>query len=76
MPWYAYKRGGWEIGVDAMNQHDASKYIQQHAQGAKFMGAFTPGFAWNSMTAMTTYDRQRQIHEYAVKEMEEYNNAK
>ena len=61
MTWYAYKRGGWEIAVDAMNRPDASQHIKLHAPGAVFQGEFTPSHSYNNMTAMTTACRQEQI---------------
>ena len=63
MPWYSYKRGGWEIAVDAMNIQDASQHIKREAPGAVYRGEFTPP-TWDhpSMaTAMTTSRRQAQI---------------
>ena len=56
MTWYAYKRGGWQIAVDAINQHDAAQYIKRAAPGAEYQGEFTPpSMAHPSMaTAMVT----------------------
>ena len=64
MPWYSYKRGGWEIAVDAINQRDAAQHIERNAYGAEYQGEFTPPTRTYSMaTAMTTARRQEQISE-------------
>ena len=65
MPWYSYKRGGWEIAVDAMSQRDAAQHIKIHAPGAVFQGEFTPPSMMHpSMaTAMVTARRQEEISE-------------
>jgi transcriptional regulator of nitric oxide reductase len=63
MPWYSYKRGGWDIAVDAINQRDAAQHIKTQAPGAVFRGQITPP-TWNSpsmATAMVTARRDNQI---------------
>ena len=63
MPWYMYKRGGWEIAVDAINAQDAGATIKVQAPGAQYQGEFTPP-SWDhpSMaTAIVSEKRQEQI---------------
>lgn len=69
MPWYAYKLGGWEIAVDAMNQRDAAQHIKLAAPGAVFEGIFNPPVApnWSMRTAMVTERRDEQIHARCAK---------
>ena len=61
MPWYHYKRNGWEIAVDAVSRVDANECIKRNAFGAEFKGEWTPGTSWTTETAMTTEKRQEQI---------------
>jgi hypothetical protein len=63
MTWYSYKRGGWEIAVDATSKQDAAEHIKLHALGAVCQGELTPPTApnWSTATAMTTAKRQKQI---------------
>ncbi len=70
MPWYAYKRGGWQIAVDAIDVMDAGRHIRKHAPGAQLQGEFEPP-TWDSpsqATAMVTERRQAQISERAARE--------
>lgn len=70
MSWYRYKRGGWEIAVDAINIQDAAKTIREQAPGAQFVGEFTPP-TWDhpSMaTAIVSERRQQQITQRAKME--------
>lgn len=63
MPWYMYKRGGWEIAVDAINVQDAGRTIKVQAPGAHFQGEFTPP-TWDHpsiATAIVSERRQAQI---------------
>ena len=63
MPWYWYKRGGWEIAVDAVSQRDAAQHIARHAPGAEYHGQYTPPTMQNPSiaTAMVTAKRDEQI---------------
>ena len=63
MPWYSYSRGGWQIAVDALNQHDAAQHIRRVAPGAVYQGKLNPPSMKNPSlaTAMVTPDRDRQI---------------
>jgi hypothetical protein len=73
MPWYLYKRGGWEIAVDAMNAQDAAKTIKIQAPGAQFQGEFTPP-SWDApsmATAIVSDKRQAQIRWRAMRENQE-----
>ena len=54
MPWYAYKRGGWQIAVDAINQRDAAQHIKHAAPGAEYQGEFTPPSMTSGKTSMAT----------------------
>ncbi len=65
MPWYAYKRGGWEIAVDAVSKKDAASYIAIYAPGAVSHGEMIPptSASYSTLTAMTTPARQEQIIE-------------
>ncbi len=70
MPWYLYRRGGWQIAVDAVNAQDAAKTVRMQAPGAQLQGEFTPQ-TWDhpSMaTAIVSERRQAQISERARKE--------
>lgn len=70
MPWYLYRRGGWQIAVDAMNAQDAAQTVRMQAPGARLEGEFTPA-TWDhpSMaTAIVSERRQAQISERARKE--------
>ncbi len=71
MAWYSYKRGGWQIAVDAVNQQDAAKHIKLFAPGAEYQGKLNPpSMEYPSMaTAMTTPARQEQITNAARKEL-------
>ncbi len=73
MPWYMYKRGGWEIAVDAINVQDAAKVIRVQAPGAQYQGEFIPP-TWDhpSMaTAIISERRQVEISARARKENRE-----
>ena len=63
MTWYSYKRGGWEIAVDATSKQDAAAHIKIHALGAEYQGEYNPPTApnYSTATAMTTAKRQEQI---------------
>jgi hypothetical protein len=68
-----YKRGGWEIAVDAMNAQDAAKTIRFEAPGAQLQGQFTPT-GWDhpsTMTAIVSERRQAEISARARKENRE-----
>lgn len=75
MPWYAYKRGGWEIAVDAVSQHDAAQHIKRNAFGAVFQGEFTPSHSLNTMTAMVTPKREEIIRAAIEKEYQDWIRA-
>lgn len=65
MAWFWYKRGGWEIAVDAVSRRDADNLISIHAMGAKFTGEHAPPTGakaqYSTATAMTTEKRQAEI---------------
>jgi hypothetical protein len=67
MTWYSYKRGGWQIAVDAINQKDAAQHIKQHAPGAEYQGEIwiLPTMENPSMaTAMVTLRREEEIRAF------------
>jgi hypothetical protein len=72
--YYWYKRGGWEIAVDAMSKHDADQYIKIHAPGAKFVGSWVPSSSGvrSTATGAVTAKRQAQIHETLEREYQAY----
>ena len=63
MSWYSYKRGGWQIAVDAINQRDAAQHIKHAAGGAEYQGEFIPPSMNNPSiaTAMVTERREAEI---------------
>jgi hypothetical protein len=77
MPWYWYKRGGWEIAVDAISRQDANQHIKRHATGAVFQGEFTPPSMQHPSiaTAIVTDRRQEQISNTIRREQEEWEAA-
>jgi hypothetical protein len=75
MPWYAYKRGGWEIAVDAVSQHDAAQHIKRAASGAEYQGEFSPPHAYTTMTAMVTARREQAIHDALEREYQAWLRA-
>jgi hypothetical protein len=72
LSWYSYKRGGWQIAVDAINQHDAAQHIKHAAPGAEYQGEFSPpSMNFPSIaTAMVTARRDEEIRAHCEKEME------
>jgi hypothetical protein len=72
MAFYWYKRGGWEIAVDAVSRQDANQHVQRWAYGAVFQGERTPPSMLHPSTAtgMTTPRRQEQIHDALMREYE------
>jgi hypothetical protein len=67
MPWYAYRHGGWQIAVDAINQRDAAQHIKSAATGAEYQGEFVPprmsSGTMSLATAMVTARREVEIRE-------------
>lgn len=64
--YYFYRRGYWEIGVDAMNRKDADQYIKANSPGAKFIGKFIPERE-TTATGAVTEKRQQEIRKNLVK---------
>jgi hypothetical protein len=77
MPFYWYKRGGWEIAVDAVSRQDANHHIHRWAYGAVFQGEWKPPTMLHPSTAtgMITSRRQEQIHDALVRENEAWEAA-
>ena len=65
MPWYSYKRGGWQIAIDALNQRDAAQHIKRVAPGAIYQGKLNPPSMKNASlaTAIVTPARDVEIRE-------------
>lgn len=70
MSWYFYKRGGWEIAVNAVNKRDAAEHIKRSAPGAKFQGSWEPLRTYSTVTAMVTWKKQQEIHDELERLME------
>ena len=70
--YYLYKRGGWNIAVDATSHQDAAQTIKLHAMGAQFIGtdARCEGKGYEMFTAFITPKRQEQVRAKFRKEQE------
>jgi hypothetical protein len=77
MAWFWFKRGGWEIAVDAVSLKDARHHVNIFAFGAVYRGELTPPtMAFPSIaTAMTTSKRQEQIHDALEREYQANKNS-
>lgn len=63
MSWYWYKRGGWEMAVNAVNRSDADQHIRSSAPGAKYQGERLPSRVYSTATGMVTAKMQQVIHD-------------
>ena len=60
--YYFYRRGYWEIGVDAISKKDADDYIAVNAMGAKYIGRHIPPRETMATGAITPA-RQHEIRD-------------
>ena len=73
--YYLYKRGGWNIAVDATSHQDAAQMIKRHATGAQFVGtdAGCEGKGYEMFSAFITPKRQEIISAKFRKEQENFD---
>jgi hypothetical protein len=73
--WFWYKRGYWEMAVNAINRKDANEHIKVSAPGAVFTGEHQLSVT-TMATGMVTAKRQAQIHEAMLDMVDDWNAKK